>query len=57
VDAFKENLEDLERQVVDIASEAQQLERCTTDAVSFEVGGAVPLQPSGEAAVSIKPWT
>jgi hypothetical protein len=40
VDAFRENLEDLERQVADAAAEAQQLERCTTEAVSLEVRGA-----------------
>jgi hypothetical protein len=39
VDAFRENLDDLEQQVADIAAEVQQLERCTTDAVSFEVRG------------------
>lgn len=37
MDAFKENLDDLEQQVADAAAELQQLERCTTDAVSFEV--------------------
>lgn len=37
VDAFRENLEDLERQVGDIAAEAQQLERVTTEAVSLDV--------------------
>ena len=36
MDAFRENLDDLERQVSDIAADVQQLERCTTDAISFE---------------------
>ena len=37
VDAFRENLEELERQAADIAADAAQLERVTTEAVSLEV--------------------
>ncbi|KIZ05362.1 hypothetical protein MNEG_2595 [Monoraphidium neglectum] len=48
VDAFRENLDDLEQQAADIAAEVQQLERCTTDAVSFEelLGHCVELYHS-----------
>ena len=37
MDAFREHLDDLEQQVADVAADVQRLERCTTDAVSFEV--------------------
>ncbi|GBF99160.1 hypothetical protein Rsub_12127 [Raphidocelis subcapitata] len=55
VDAFRENLEDLEGQVADIAAEAQQLERVTTEAVCLEelLGHFVELYHSNRAGAAL----
>lgn len=45
VDAFRENLADLERAAADIAADAAALERVTTEAVSLEVSAAAPHAP------------